>query len=211
MPLPRSASFCIVESLRLPSIPEHREENALVALLLNQAYQLALACHADVEVSVGGKDHAVDAALDECLARDVVCELDAAGTVRRSTGLKMAIAFWISALRSPDVNGSTSPAGAGIDDERNAIFGPERCRRACASPYSTSGSLSGGAIEPETSSRNTRLRGGRCAPRSSRRACWPISARRWARIPRGTRQLLWSLRMARWPFWILVDSGTGSS
>ncbi len=44
---------------------EHREEDALLALLFNQAYQLALARHPDVEVSVCGKDDAVDAALDE--------------------------------------------------------------------------------------------------------------------------------------------------
>ena len=42
----------------------------------------------------------------------------------------------------------------------------------------TSGSLSFGAIEPETSSRNTRLRGG-VFPAGSRRAWRPMSASLW--------------------------------
>ena len=43
----------------------------------------------------------------------------------------------------------------------------------------TSGSLSGGAIEPETSSRKTRLRGGVRSGGRAARACRPMSARRW--------------------------------
>ena len=42
---------------------EHGEEDAAFALLFDQADQLVLAGDADVEVAVGGEDHAVDAAL----------------------------------------------------------------------------------------------------------------------------------------------------
>jgi hypothetical protein len=44
--------------------------------------------------------------------------------------------------------------------------------------FFTSGSLSSGAIDPDTSMRNTRLRGG-VLPGGRRRACRPISASLW--------------------------------
>ena len=50
--------------------------------------ELALAGDADVEVAVGAEDHAVDAALDEVLAGDLVGELDARAAVGRAAGLR---------------------------------------------------------------------------------------------------------------------------
>src|SRR4029453_19587380 len=60
---------------------QHGEEDAALALLFDQTDQLILAGHADVEVAVGGQDHAVHAAADELLAGKAVGQRDAGPAV----------------------------------------------------------------------------------------------------------------------------------
>src|SRR6185503_15318946 len=63
---------------------KHREEDAAGALLLDEPREIALVRHADVEVSIGCEDDAVDASLDELFLRDLVRERDSRRAVRRS-------------------------------------------------------------------------------------------------------------------------------
>ena len=80
---------------------------------------------------------------------------------------------------SPDVDGSTRPAAPGVDDDRHAVVLVELLDEHAAAPCFTSGSLFGSFIEPDTSIRNTRLRGGASlagdAPRPAGR-CAPAGA-----------------------------------
>ena len=59
-------------------------------------------------------------------ARDVVGELDAAGAVRRSARLKIGDRVLDLGLAVAGRRRQHQPAGAGIDDDRDAVFGPER-------------------------------------------------------------------------------------
>ena len=68
---------------------EHGQEHAAGALLFDQPHELVLAGGADVEVAVGREDHAIDAAADEVLARDLVGEADALAAVGRSAGFEL--------------------------------------------------------------------------------------------------------------------------
>ena len=90
---------------------EHAEEDAALRLLLDQPDEIALVGDADVEIAVGGEDHAVDAALDEMLRRDLVGQLDALRAVGRAAGLRdfPARARICSLSIAASCDGSASP------------------------------------------------------------------------------------------------------
>ena len=140
--------------------PSTVRNTPLLRLLLDQPLSSPLAGDADVEVAVGGEDHAVDAALDEvllgdrrrparCRRRRWSSRRPGAGRARRGS----------SAARRPAWTASTRPRA-----RRRRRSPRGRSRRSCSAsirmPCFSSGSLLGELIEPETSSRNTRLRGG---------------------------------------------------
>ncbi len=61
--------------------PEHRQENACLALGCDELHQRAVIGGADVEVAVGGEQDSVDAPLDERLFRELVGEVNALAAV----------------------------------------------------------------------------------------------------------------------------------
>ena len=181
MPLPLSASFSIVESLRLPvPTPSTDRKTPRLALLLDQPHERVLAGDADVEVAVGGQDHAVDAAVDEVLAR----------RSGRRAGCRAAPLVEPPASQVGDRAGDrrlvgrqawTAARGRWRRRRRRSRRGRARRARsrACACALCTSGSLSAGS-----SSRTRRAGTPGCAGRAraaGARAAWmPISASRCA-------------------------------
>ena len=63
--------------------------------------------------------------------------------------------------RSPDVDGSARPARAGVDDDRDAVALAELLDEQLQRALHAAAACCGSSIEPETSIRKTRLRGGR--------------------------------------------------
>ncbi len=107
------------------AVAERGQEDAAAGLVLDQPLQVVQAGHADVEVTIGGQDHPVDAAFDEMLGRDVVSLLDAAGTVGRAAGLQ-AIDGVQDCAPVAAGRGRQGQAGlAGVGDDRHAVARPQ--------------------------------------------------------------------------------------
>ena len=105
---------------------EDREKHAALPLALDQPHQVVLIDHADVEVAVGGEDHAIDAALEELLARGLIREANARAAVGRAARLQLGDRpvdrfFLVAGGRRQH-----QAAGARIDDDRHAIARIER-------------------------------------------------------------------------------------
>ena len=176
MPFPLSASFSIVASLRLPvPTPSTDRNTPVVALLFDQPRELVQARDADVEVAVGREDDAVDAALDEVLVRDLVGELDAGGAVGRSAGAAERRSRPGSRRAVAARRRQHDAARARVDDDRDAILRGQRLGEHLHRGLAPAAAARAASIEPDTSSRNTRLRGG-IFPRRCRLACRPMSA-----------------------------------
>ena len=145
---------------------EHGEEDPLVPPLLDEPHHRGVGALAHVEVAVSGQDDPVVALGVEVLARDVVGQPEPGAAGRRAAGLEPL-----------DRGEDRGLVGARRGREH---AGPRRRRRPRSPPgpaagarapgagttASPAGSLSGGRIEPETSSRNTRLLGGIASTRS---------------------------------------------
>ena len=91
---------------------------------------------------------------------------------------RSAIAFWISALRSPRRRRQRDAARAGVDDDRDAIGRGRACRRASASRSSRAAACRAASSSP-TRRAGTRDCAAACCSLVSRRACRPMSASRW--------------------------------
>ena len=187
---------------------EHRQEHAALPFLARSVEQLVVAGHADVEVAVGGEDHAVDAVAIEVLARGGIGELMPAAPLVEPPAARPAM----RAVNRPPCDRPVSAAGR-ARWRRRRRRSPRDPAAASVSvsiriDACTSGSLSGRLHRPETSSRNTRLRGGRFR-RRQRAALQPDQREVMRRIPGARRELgrnrEW-LRRRR-----LAHSRTGSS
>jgi hypothetical protein len=69
--------------------PEHAQEHAALGLALDEAGEVTLVGHADVEIAIGAEDDAVAAVLDEALDGRVVGELEACAAVGRPPSVKV--------------------------------------------------------------------------------------------------------------------------
>ncbi len=104
---------------------EHGEKDAAAPLLLDQADQLGVARHADVEVAVGGEDDAVRAAADEVLFGDAVGELYPRAAVGRAARLKPLDRRDYFSLAVAGRRGQREPARAGVGDDGHAVARPQ--------------------------------------------------------------------------------------
>ena len=154
---------------------------------------------ADVEVAVGGEDHAVRAPLDEvaggrCRRR---ARCPAPPLVEPPACEVVRCAERIICFLSQGVEGKHQARGPGVDDDGHAVVLAEFVRPAAAAVL-TSGSLLGCCIEPETSTRKTRLLSGRSVAATR----LPLEAERGpadGRRSRGSRRLRRSRRTGRLP------------
>ena len=103
--------------------PSIVRKTPLSGLLLDEADQIALVRDADVEVAVGGQDHAVDAALDEVRLGRLVGELDARAAVGRAAGAQPIEGREDPFAFARGRRGQDEALRAGVDDDGDAVLG----------------------------------------------------------------------------------------
>ncbi len=94
--------------------------------VLDQAHQLRLVRDADIEVAVGGEDHAIDSALDEALGRHAVGELNARGAIGRTTSPEPLDGVFDGFLPIASSRRQRNTALPGVHDDADPILGAKR-------------------------------------------------------------------------------------
>ena len=147
--------------------PRTVRKTPLFALASISADELALVGDADVEVTVGGQDHAVRPVLDEVLDGHVVGELDAGAAVGRPAGPQLLERREDLGLLQARRGRQHQPRRPGVDDDRHAVVLAELLDHRLQRRLAPAGACWAVCIEPETSIRKTRLLGGRPRGRSA--------------------------------------------
>ena len=106
--------------------PRTERKMPFLAFLFDQPDELALARDADVEITVGRQDDAVDAFLEERPAGDVVGQLDAGSAVGRAAGLQFSDRLLDLRLAAPGRRRQDETTRTGVDDDGDAVGGVER-------------------------------------------------------------------------------------
>ena len=105
-----------------PAEPQNGEEDAGLALLLDETDEVALAGQTHVEVAVGGQDHPVDSAVHEALRRDAVGELDPGATRGGPSGPETSESRLDPSLLGAEGRRQDEPRGPGVDHDRHAVL-----------------------------------------------------------------------------------------
>ncbi len=104
---------------------QHREEDPILPLLLDDPDQLALAARPDVEVAVGGEDDAVVPGRLEVPPGHVVGQLDSFGAGGRAPRLQAVEGGEDLLLVASRGGGEHQPGGPGIDHDGHPVLRPE--------------------------------------------------------------------------------------
>ena len=104
---------------------QRRQRDAGLALVGDHRFQRLLIVRADVEIAVGGEDHAVDAVAQEAGFRLRIGQLQALAAIGRAAGFEPVQRGENRFLVGPRGRRQDEAGAAGVDDHRHAVLRPQ--------------------------------------------------------------------------------------